>query len=193
MPGDCIACVIVVLRPLFCGLPVDMIDIPPSTAVKPVTPVTFQCVLEAASTANVPASALFAILWVEGGHPGEAHRNRNGTYDLGPMQINSIWIPALRRAGFTRRDLKDSGCMNVLAGAAILRTQLARSGRLAQALGDYHSRKPAHHNRYLKRIIYFFNQFLPGRIRAQDVLNRVNYRVTGNRGKNNTIKKRQKL
>jgi peptide-methionine (R)-S-oxide reductase len=54
--------------------------------------VTVACVRHAARAERVPLAALVGLLRVEGGHVGHSHRNRNGTFDMGPMQINTIWL-----------------------------------------------------------------------------------------------------
>jgi hypothetical protein len=58
----------------------------------PPTPVTVACVRRAARAERVPLAALVGLLKVEGGQVGRQHANRNGTFDMGPMQINTIWL-----------------------------------------------------------------------------------------------------
>ena len=54
------------------------------------------CLMLAAQTYSVPPAVLVGIHQVEGGKVGQAvGPNDNGSYDLGPMQINTIWIPEL--------------------------------------------------------------------------------------------------
>jgi hypothetical protein len=47
---------------------------------------------------QLPPPALPAIYRVEDGRPGYVQHNRNGTDDLGSMQINSSWLPAIARS-----------------------------------------------------------------------------------------------
>ena len=58
-------------------------------------PRTADCVLDAARISGMPVAALFAILATEGGKTGEAMSNRNGTWDLGPFQVNTIHLNEL--------------------------------------------------------------------------------------------------
>jgi hypothetical protein len=92
---------------------------------------------------------MFAILKAEGGHVGQQVRNTNGTYDLGPFQINTIWGPAI--AGYWHIPLaqaivhvRDNGCANALIATAILKKYLIESkGDYAKAVGYYHSHTEA--------------------------------------------------
>jgi soluble lytic murein transglycosylase-like protein len=137
-------------------------------------PVTLRCVSAAAQASGVPPILVLAILWVEGGHIGFVHRNRNGTYDLGPMQINTIWLPAMERAGLTPRELIYDGCASVLAGSMILRFYANQTGSLIQATGNYHSRTPGLSAKYLLRISRFLTRYTKGRIDSRDVVERAN-------------------
>ena len=74
--------------------------------------------------------------------------NSNGTYDLGPFQINSSWGPALARfwnlpiADVLDR-VRDDGCANAVAASVILRGALIESnGDPSEAVGLYHSHTP---------------------------------------------------
>ena len=103
------------------------------------------CMALAASLYHLPPRVLPSIHGVEGGAPGVTHLNTNGTEDLGIMQINERWIPALVRytgasAERVRIRLMGSDCYNVVAAGWILRTYLDESGGdLMRAIGYYHS------------------------------------------------------
>ena len=117
------------------------------------------CMALVAALNQVPPRALAAIAAVEGGQPGQASRNRDGTEDLGPMQVNTRWLPTIAAAmGATvenaRTRLLSDPCFNVSAGAAILRTYLAETrGNLLQAVGDYHSHTPLLNQAYQARVL----------------------------------------
>ncbi len=103
------------------------------------------CMALVASLYNLPPRVLPSIQAVEGGRAGTVHRNRDGTDDLGVMQINTRWVPAF--AAFTglpaaavRERLTERPCFNIAAAGAILRTYLDESdGDLMRAIGYYHS------------------------------------------------------
>ena len=103
------------------------------------------CMALAASLYGLPPRVLPSIHAVEGGAPGVTHLNTDGTSDLGVMQINERWIPALVHytgapAERVRIRLMGSDCYNVVAAGWILRTYLTESGGdLMRAIGYYHS------------------------------------------------------
>ncbi len=114
-----------------------------------------KCMLVVAAATGLPPRVLPVIQSLEGGAPGMVHPNTNGTADLGVMQVNTIWVPALAtRAGLTEEDTKNQlvndPCFNIAAAALILRTYLNETnGALLPAIGDYHSHTPALNSHYL--------------------------------------------
>jgi hypothetical protein len=108
-----------------------------------------KCMLIVASTTGLPPRVLPVIQSIEGGAVGTIRFNDNGTEDLGVMQVNTIWIPALAdRARLsevtTKNRLIADPCFNIAAAALILRTYLVQTnGDLLSAIGDYHSHTPA--------------------------------------------------
>lgn len=135
-------------------------DLPPPG---PTSPVTVECVQQAASVHGVPEALILAVLETEGGRPGLARRNRDGSHDLGPMQVNTRWV---RREGLNARDLRDHGCYNLHVGAAILARELRAAPDLATGVGNYHSRTPRHHRRYQRSIVRSLKRLLAGMERA---------------------------
>ncbi len=103
------------------------------------------CMALVASIYNLPPRVLPSIHAVEGGRPGTVSYNRDGSQDLGVMQINTLWIHPLARYTMTsdpevRGRLINDPCYNIAAAGAILRTYLLEDhGNLMQAIGDYHS------------------------------------------------------
>jgi len=97
------------------------------------------CIAYTAARYEIPANLLVAILKTEGGRVGMESRNKNGTFDLGPMQINTTWLPVLKEHGITRAMLRDDGCVNVWVGGWILRTGLNSASNWWRGVGRYHS------------------------------------------------------
>lgn len=124
-------------------------DLPPEIPPAETVQVTAQCVQAAAQHYHVPPSLILAILTTEGGQPGLASKNKNGTFDLGPMQVNTIWV---KREGLSAADLRDNGCYNVHVGTAILAREILSAGEVATGIGNYHSRTPRFHDRYRKKV-----------------------------------------
>lgn len=124
----------------------------PARTVYPVPePVMSRCVAVAAKTYNIPPIVLRALHRQEGGKIGTISRNTDGSFDLGPMQINTINLPAIKSAFpfLTWRHIVYEPCVNVMVSAWFLRQKIdGRGGNLFEGVGDYHSRTPA------KRIVY---------------------------------------
>ena len=59
------------------------------------TKIIAACLMMASQTYNVPPALMVGIYKAEGGKIGQEVPNKNGSYDLGPMQINTIWMPEL--------------------------------------------------------------------------------------------------
>lgn len=114
-------------------------------------PVMNKCIGIAAQTYNIEPTVLRALQAQEGGKIGTISRNDNGSFDLGPMQINTINLPEIKRAFpfLSWRHIVYEPCINIMIGAWFLRKKIDnRNGNVWEGVGDYHSRTPA------KRIIY---------------------------------------
>ena len=113
----------------------------------------------AAQTYSVPPAVLVGIHQVEGGAVGQAvGPNDNGSYDLGPMQINTLWVPELaEKWGVSEntayRWVRDDPCTNMGVAAWILRTHMNETGSLARAIAHYHSRTPQYGYPYKGRVV----------------------------------------
>jgi len=103
------------------------------------------CLLLAANTYQVPAAVMIGIMHVEGGHVGQqVGPNFNGTYDLGPMQVNSRWLPQLAQlwnvdTRTAQTWVRDNGCVNVHVAAWILKQKITETGNLYSGIASYHS------------------------------------------------------
>ncbi len=93
----------------------------------------------AASQTHLPTDALRAILEIEGGRLGSRSANTNGTYDLGPAQVNTINLPYLAQHHLTVYDIQNTWRGNLLAEALLLRRAIRQGGCLWNGLGLYHS------------------------------------------------------
>ena len=106
------------------------------------------CIDDAATRYAVPASIIKAISRVEStNNPLAVNHNPDGTFDIGYMQINSRWMPTLRRYGIDEQRLFDL-CTNVYVGTWIIAQNFRHFGYGWDAIGAYN----AHDKR--KRIIY---------------------------------------
>lgn len=118
---------------------------------------------------HLPPSVLPAIQQVEGGKPNFVSVNRNGTQDLGIMQINTRWIVPLMLTTHEKGEviyqrLKEDSCYNIAVAGAIIKLYLAETnGNLMQAIGNYHSHTPYLNNQYKLKVIqaaYFKNSYI---------------------------------
>lgn len=80
----------------------------------------------------------------EGGWVGAAVRNTNGSHDLGPLQVNSWWVPKIaalvgRPEPHVRYWLQNDACFNAEAARWIFLSGLAVTGNYWKAIGIYHS------------------------------------------------------
>ena len=100
------------------------------------------CWEEAANRYQVNPYLLYAIAKTESSlNPSAINRNKNGSYDVGLMQINSLWFPVLRKYGIDEEQLFQP-CVNVHVGAWILAQNMQRLGNSWEAVGAYNSGKP---------------------------------------------------
>lgn len=116
------------------------------------------CMMIASHTHDVPPALLAGIYQAEGGKVGQQVENKNGSFDLGPMQINTIWIPELAKKWNVSRDtahkrIRDDACTNVGVAAWILRGHIKETRSLSKALRHYHSRTPKYGIKYKKRVL----------------------------------------
>jgi hypothetical protein len=117
------------------------------------------CLLMASNTYHVPAAVMISIMQVEGGHlQQEAGPNVNGTFDLGPMQVNTRWLPQLARTwhvsnATAKAWVRDDGCVNVHVAAWILRQKINETGSLWGGIAHYHSASPWLGPQYANKVI----------------------------------------
>lgn len=117
------------------------------------------CFLIAAQTYSIPPAVLLGVYQVEGGKVGqEVGPNQNGTYDLGPMQINTLWLPELAEewgvgTATAKKWIRDDPCTNVGVAAWILRRNLNETGDLALSIANYHSRTAHLGGSYKRKVV----------------------------------------
>lgn len=85
-----------------------------------INPVLLECIAKAESNLDPKATS----------------RNKNGSVDMGLMQVNSFWIEPL---GLDSDRLINDSCYNTMAGARILRRCIDRHGYTWEAVGCYNA------------------------------------------------------
>ena len=117
------------------------------------------CITGAAKLYRLPPAMLVILLNVEGGSLGRVSPNTNGTVDIGPIQVNQIWLPEIAAHWSTTisdayKALRDNFCANVEAGSWILRRDLDEArDNFWEGIGYYHSHTPEHKSRYLRDVL----------------------------------------
>lgn len=117
-----------------------------------VSDVPLSCINIAAIEQHIPAKLIISILNIERGKVGQAVRNTNGTYDLGPLQINSRWLPEFEKHGISREAIQNDPCINVRTGAWILAKSIASEENLLLGVGDYHSHTLRFNSSYTRKV-----------------------------------------
>jgi hypothetical protein len=116
------------------------------------------CIREAASGRAWLEKTLWGLRDQEAGWVGARIGNANGTQDLGPLQVNSSWVPRLakltdRSPGQIRAWLEQDACFNVQAARWIFLSGLAVSGDYWTAIGIYHSPTLWRQRRYARSVL----------------------------------------
>lgn len=98
------------------------------------------CIAYTAVTYHLSPRILLAVLKAENGRSGVESPNANKSTDIGPMQVNSRWLPLLATYGITREQLRDDGCVSVWVGGWILRMDIDSMTGFWRGVGAYNSR-----------------------------------------------------
>ena len=122
--------------------------------------VPIDCINHAAIIYHVPATVILSVMKKENGRNGEANRNKNGTFDYGVMQINSIWLPRIAAYGYTKNDLQFNACKNVQVATWIIGQSMASGKSLWSGVANYHSRTPAYNHPYKNSLYVSYTKLI---------------------------------
>lgn len=110
------------------------------------------CWNAAAHRYGISSELLYAIARTESGlDPRAVGTNRNGSRDIGLMQINSWWLPVLAKFGIGESELFDP-CTSIHVGAWILAQNVSRYGYTWEAVGAYNASSPQLRAAYVARV-----------------------------------------
>ncbi|EHA1082417.1 lytic transglycosylase domain-containing protein [Photobacterium damselae] len=106
----------------------------------PITANSF-CFNEVGRKYNINPKLLAAICYTESRFNAHAinDNNRNGSVDYGLCQINSFWLPHLRKFNITKEDLINNPCINVEVSGWILAQNLKQNGDNWTTIGAYNA------------------------------------------------------
>lgn len=133
-----------------------MIDLPPNLPppVDVSQQLVYQCAEYAGKHYDVSPYIVMAVIDIEGGKAGTISKNTNGSYDLGVMQINTINLKEIKKT-FPRIDwrvLAYEPCVNIGIGTWLLSKRISEANNLWTGVGNYHSKTPKYHQRYLSKV-----------------------------------------
>lgn len=112
-----------------------------------------QCIVPAANFHGLNPWLLRAVLRVESSlKPHAIGRNKNGTFDIGIGQINSMHLPELRKFGIEPGHLADA-CVGTYVSGWFLKKAIFERGYTWEGVASYHSRTPEFNIRYQRLLI----------------------------------------
>jgi hypothetical protein len=121
-------------------------------------PALSACIARSASGRRWLERTLWGLRDQEGGWVGAEVPNSDGSHDLGPLQVNSWWVPRLavvtgRPEAHVRYWLKQDACFNVEAARWIFLSGLAVTRDYWKAVGVYHSPTGWRQRRYTSSVV----------------------------------------
>ncbi|HBK2986955.1 TPA: conjugal transfer protein [Escherichia coli] len=126
------------------------LDMPPAQVERVV------CSITAAIKYQVPANIMLAVAEKEGGSTGLENKNRNsnGTYDVGRMQFNTLYLKDLEKYGITAEDVAQPGCYSYDLAAWRIRGHIKNDkGDIWTKAANYHSKTPQFNEVYRADLI----------------------------------------
>lgn len=113
-----------------------------------------RCIQSASAGRSWLEKTLWGLRDQEAGWIGAEVLNTNGTHDLGPLQVNSSWVPKFaaltgRPAPTVRYWLINDPCFNVQAARWLFLAGLRTTGDYWKAIGVYHSPTAWRQHRYV--------------------------------------------
>lgn len=126
-------------------------------------PAVAACIYRASRGRGWLEKTLWGLRDQEGGWVGAVIANANGSDDLGPLQVNSWWVPRIadlikRPESSVRNWLIHDACFNVDAARWIFLSGLVASGSYWTAIGLYHSRTIVLQRRYTAGVAFHVSQ-----------------------------------
>lgn len=121
----------------------------------------YNCFLSAGEYYSLDPYILMSIGWVESKfNPRALNKNKDGSYDIGIMQINTKWKNYLKNFGISLSFLWDP-CYNIHIGAMVLRHCIDNHGYNWKAVDCYNKgvRKAKGNSRYIWQVYHTFKRY----------------------------------
>ncbi len=113
------------------------------------------CSVQASQKYNLDPIILLAVASVENGKPGQWVKNKNGTHDVGAMQLNTAYISTLKKYGITAQDVARPGCYSYYIAAWRIKKHIVydKQGDIWTRVSNYHSYTPKFNRIYRQKIL----------------------------------------
>jgi hypothetical protein len=119
------------------------------------------CFEQAALTYNINPLLLWAIAKVESNfNPYALNKNKDGSYDIGIMQINSSHLKTLEKYGLIDKRYIWEPCYNIHVGAWILSKCIQKFGYSWEAIGCYNAVTPWKRKKYSYKVYKTIEPYL---------------------------------
>lgn len=127
------------------------------------------CLEDSATKYHVSANLLKAMIVAEsaGNASAISDPNVNGSTDIGLMQINSSWLPALGKFNIKREDLFKP-CTNIDVGAWILSKSIEDHGNTWLAVGYYNSSQLSNQIIYTNKVNDIYKKIIHKKLIQSD-------------------------
>lgn len=115
-----------------------------------------ECAVYTAYTHNIHLELLLSVLLVENGGVARKNPNKDGSFDYGVMQINTVRLGEIEHLGVTSLDLMENDCLAVFVGGYLISKELEKAPSFWEGVGNYHyrigGRWPRHHHKYRENV-----------------------------------------
>lgn len=101
------------------------------------------CIEHAAAHYGAHPDIIRAVMRTEKGKTGQVHFNKDGSFDIGKMQVNSVHLPELAKYGITQTMLTNDECLNIHVGTYYLQKSIVTAPNYWDGVGRYHSKTPS--------------------------------------------------
>lgn len=112
-----------------------------------------ECFTAEAARQGISPLLAASVMRHEDGRVGMWSKNTDNSYDMGPMQVNTIHLDELKKlSGLSAQELKtrlvNDGCANISTGMWLLRRAINKSGNIWKGVALYHSGTAGKGERY---------------------------------------------
>jgi hypothetical protein len=119
------------------------------------------CFEKASLAYNINPLLLWAIAKVESNfNPYALNKNKDGSYDIGIMQINTSHLKTLKKYGLIDKRYLWDPCYNIHVGAWILSKCIQRHGYTWEAIGCYNAVTPWKRKKYSYKVYKVIEPYL---------------------------------